>query len=115
MSLLQMQSKTGMLVKAPALWKPIVEAFFAHSFLQNKTKGWDFLHRGWSGVASFQWYADIFTVVLQGDQEHLLTLKEIHKIPAKLGVFFHPITIWFLHYDSKHNLQLALFGSCKKQ
>lgn len=98
MSLLQMQSKTGMLGKAPALWKPIVEAFFAHSFLQNKTKGWDFLHRGWSGVASFQWYADIFTVVLQGDQEHLLTLKEMHKIPAKLGFFssynYLVFTLW---------------------
>lgn len=85
MSLHQMRSKTGMVVKAPALslWKPIVQAFFAHSFLQNKSKGWDFLHRGWFGVASFQWYADIFTVVLQGEQEHLLTLKEKHKIPAK--------------------------------
>lgn len=30
------------------------------------------------------------------------------------AIFFHPITIWFLHYDSKHSLQLTLFGSRKK-
>lgn len=81
---------------------PELKLFFfsPHSFLPNKSKRWDYLHRVWFGVASFQWYADIFPVVLQGDQEHLLTLKEKHKIPAKLcfclvrfGIF-HPLSVF---------------------
>lgn len=117
MSLCHMWSKARMVVKAPALllWKPIVEAFLAHSFLQNKSKGWDFLLRVWFEVTSFQWHANIFSVILQGDQEHLFVFWVFFKAPnsCKL-ILFHPITIWFSCYDSKHSLQLVLFGSCKK-
>lgn len=88
---------------------------FAHLFLQNKSKGSDFLHRGWLGVASFQWYADIFTAVFAGSPRTPVNFKRKAQNSCRCkAIFFHPITIWFLHYDSKQSLQLTLFGSRKK-
>lgn len=90
MSLHQMLHKTGMVVKAPSLslWKPIVEGGLPICFYKTKAKGrifftgvgWELLH--FSGM-------QIFSLrFLQGDQEHLLTLKEKHKIPADAKPFF---------------------------
>lgn len=59
------------------------------------------------GVASFQRYRDIFTVVLQGDQKHLLAFKEKHKIPI--------MPFFFILYPWEQTQLATDTGRCKNK